>query len=236
MRPFVARAEHKPARSIICALTTNSGPGSRQMATSIVKNSMRTLCVAASFIWASAAIAQTTVYNATLTGPNESPPNASTGTGTATVTIDTSANTMLVSVAFSGLSAPTTASHIHAATASPFTGTAGVATQTPFFTGFPIGVTSGSYSSLFDLLTASTYNSSYVTANGGTAAGAEAALLTALNGGRAYLNIHTSAFPGGEIRGFLVAVPEADTWMMMLLGFGAIGVVIRRRGRSLASA
>lgn len=142
---------------------------------------------------------------------------------------------MLVQFNFSGLTGTTTASHIHAPTATPFTGTAGVATQTPYFTGFPLGVTSGSYSNLFDLLTPSTYNSSYVTANGGTAAGAEAALIAALDSGRAYLNIHTSAFPGGEIRGFLVAVPEAGTWMMMLLGFGAMGVALRRRGRSLAS-
>jgi hypothetical protein len=203
---------------------------------STIKHGVRAISVAASIICASAATAQTTVYTATLTGPNESPANASTGTGTATVTIDTTANTMLVSVNFSGLTGTTTASHIHAPTASPLTGTASVATQTPYFTGFPIGVTSGSYSHLFDLLTASTYNSSYVTANGGTAIGAEAALVTALNSGRAYLNIHTTAFPGGEIRGFLVAVPEADTWMMMLVGFGAIGVALRRRGRSLASA
>lgn len=206
------------------------------MATSILKNTVRALCVGASLVCASPVLAQTTVYNATLTGPNESPANASTGTGTTTVTIDASANTMLVQIAFSGLTGTTTASHIHAPTASPFTGTAGVATQTPYFTGFPLGVTSGTYSNLFDLLMTSTYNSSYVTANGGTAAGAEAALISALNSGHAYLNIHTSAFPGGEIRGFLVAVPEADTWMMMLLGFGAIGVALRRRERLLASA
>jgi hypothetical protein len=152
----------------------------------------------------------------------------------ATVTIDDVANTMLVEVTFSGLSGTTTASHIHAPTAAGFTGTAGVATQTPTFAGFPLGVTSGTYSNLFDLLTASTYNGSFVTANGGTAAGAESALLSAIGSGRAYLNIHTTAFPGGEIRGFLVAVPEPATWAMMLLGFGAIGLAFRRR-RSLAA-
>jgi hypothetical protein len=44
-----------------------------------------------------------------------------------------------------------------------------------------------------------------VTANGGTTAGAEAALLAGLEAGQAYLNIHTTMFPGGEIRGFLAS-------------------------------
>jgi len=37
--------------------------------------------------------------------------------------------------------------------------------------------------------------------HGGTAAGAEAALVGGLAAGQAYFNIHTSPFPGGEIRG-----------------------------------
>jgi hypothetical protein len=197
----------------------------------MLKNSVGAFGVAVALACASAAHAATAVYSATLSGAAESPPNASTGTGTATVTIDDVANTMLVEVTFSGLTGTTTASHIHAPTAVPLTGTAGVATQTPTFSGFPLGVTSGTYSNLFDLLTASTYNASFVTANGGSAAGAESALLSALASGKAYLNIHTSAFGGGEIRGFLVAVPEPASWAMMLLGFGAIGFAMRRRPR-----
>src|ERR1035437_2093860 len=85
-------------------------------------------------------------YFAILNGPSEFPPNASPGTGFATVTIDQVVNTMLVDVTFAGLAGTTTASHIHCCTAVPDTGTAGVATTTPTFTGFPSGVTSGSYS------------------------------------------------------------------------------------------
>ena len=205
------------------------------MTTHMMQKSVRAIGVAAALACASAAQAATTVYTATLSGPAEAPPNASAGTGTATVTIDDVANTMLVEVNFSGLTGTTTASHIHATTASGFTGTAGVATQVPTFAGFPLGVTSGTYSNLFDLLMSSTYNPSFVTANGGTVAGAEAALLSAIGSGRSYLNIHTNVFPGGEIRGFLVAVPEPATWGMMLLGFGAMGLAFRRR-RSLAAA
>ena len=142
-------------------------------------------------------------YNATLSGPAESPPNASPGTGGAEITIDNVLNTMRVQATFSGLLGTTNACHIHAPTAVAGTGTAGVATMTPAFTGFPLGVTAGSMDHTFDLTNTATYNSSYVTANGGTAAGAEAALLAAIAAGKAYFNIHTTTVPGGEIRGFL---------------------------------
>ena len=114
---------------------------------------------------------------------------------------------MRVEVTFSGLIGNTSASHIHGPTATPGVGTAGVATQTPTFIGFPLGVTSGTYDHTFDTTQTSTYNAAFVTANGGTAARAEAALAASLAAGTAYLNIHTTQYPGGEIRGFLIAVP-----------------------------
>ena len=160
------------------------------------------------------------LYTADLTGPSEFPPNASPGTGSATVTLDTLAQTLRVEVTFSGLLGMTTAAHIHAPTLTPFTGTAGVATTTPTFPGFPLGVTSGTYDHTFDLTQASTYNPAFVTANGGTVASAEAALVAALAAGEAYLNIHTSVVPGGEIRGFLAPVPAT----LLLFGSGLAGL------------
>jgi hypothetical protein len=144
------------------------------------------------------------VYAARLSGPDESPANDSTGVGFAKITLDFDLFTMRVEADFGDLQGTVTASHIHAPTAVPFAGTAGVATQTPSFTGFPTGVTSGSYDHTFDLTLASSYNPAFIAANGGTISSASNALFAALAQGRAYLNIHTTTFPGGEIRGFLV--------------------------------
>jgi hypothetical protein len=169
------------------------------------------------------------VYIANLDGPSESPANASPGTGFAEVTIDLATHTLVIDVTFSGLTGTTTASHIHAPTTVPFTGTAGVATQTPSFTDFPLGVTSGTYHHSFDTSLLSTYNAPFVTANGGTAAGAESALAASLAAGTAYLNIHSTAFPGGEIRGFLApqAIPEPTT--VGLVCIGGLGLLFARR-------
>ena len=176
------------------------------------------LFLAAALMLAAAMPASAAVlhYNATLSGPAESPPNASPGTGGAEITIDNVANTMRVQATFSGLLGTTSACHIHAPTAVALTGTAGVATMTPAFTGFPLGVTAGTMDHTFDLTLTATYNSPFVTANGGTAAGAEVALLAAIAAGKAYFNIHTTVVAGGEIRGFLQPFDptptEKSTW------------------------
>lgn len=139
-------------------------------------------------------------YIGDFSGGNEAPPTASAGHGSALLVL---ADPMLMfDVEFSGLSATTMAAHVHCCTL-PGTN-AGVAIQSPSLPGFPLGVTVGDYAAQVDLDQSSTYTSGFITASGGTVAGAKARLLLALEQGQAYVNIHTSSFPGGEIRANLL--------------------------------
>ncbi len=186
-----------------------------------------TLAVCAAFAAAPALFGGQIAYTVTLNGANESPVNASAGTGSGFVIFDDVANTMYITVTFSGLTGTTNAAHIHCCTTIPGAGTASVATQTPSFSGFPSGVTAGSFSKLYDLTLASTYRAGFITANGGSVGASEAALLAGAAAGSAYLNIHTTFVPTGEIRGFLTATPEPATFA--IAGLALAGLVALRR-------
>jgi hypothetical protein len=180
--------------------------------------------------------AATLTFDASLSGANESPPNASPGIGFAIITLDTVLNTMEVNVTFSGLTSGDTASHIHCCVAPG--GNAGVATTTPTFTAFPSGVTAGSYDQVFDMTQASSYNPAFVTNNGGTVATAEAVLFAGIMAGDAYLNIHTTNFPNGEIRGFLTAAAPTPLPAALPLFASGLGALVYgwRRKRKVVSA
>jgi hypothetical protein len=171
-------------------------------------------------------------FGAFLSGPAESPPNDSPGTGFTFVTIDPVAHTLSVSVEFSGLVAPTTASHIHVV--SPPNPTGPVATTVPTFPGFPLGVMAGTYTRTLDTLSADTYNPDFLNSIMlmGNVSAAEKLLFTSIAEGNAYLNIHSEEFPRGEIRGFLAPVPESGTLALSAAALAALSWIRRRRSRA----
>ena len=108
---------------------------------------------------------------ATLDGKSEVPPNASAGTGTADIDYDPATKKLSWKLTYSGLSGAATAAHFHGPAEAGKNG--GVAVAIPNATSSPA---EGS----------------------ATLTDAQAADLT---GGKYYVNIHTAANPGGEIRG-----------------------------------
>jgi hypothetical protein len=116
-------------------------------------------------------------FTATYSGSNEVPANASTATGTITGNYDSTTNTISFTITFSGLGSNVTAAHFHG---PAFPGTN--APVTYGHTGFPTGVTSGTFTGTQVITDAE-----------------EKDLLA----GKWYSNIHTATFPGGEIRALI---------------------------------
>jgi hypothetical protein len=108
---------------------------------------------------------------ATLDAKSEVPPTTSAGTGTADIDYDAASKKLSWKLTYSGLTGPATAAHFHGP-AGP-ADKAGVAVAIPNATTSPVE------------------GSAVLT-------DAQAADLTA---GKYYVNIHTAANPGGEIRG-----------------------------------
>ncbi|HEV7157105.1 MAG TPA: CHRD domain-containing protein [Caulobacteraceae bacterium] len=119
------------------------------------------------------ALAATVHFTAKLDGASETPPNDSKGTGNAVVNLDTATKKITWKVTYSGLSGPATMAHFHGP--APVGKAAGVAV--PIVPAAPSPVTGGA------LLTDTQIGD--------------------LRGGLWYVNVHTAAHPGGEIRGQL---------------------------------
>jgi CHRD domain len=187
------------------------------------------MIAAAAIAVAAAPATAATLFSTTLSGLNETTPNDSPATGSGTLLLSNDQNSIDVFLQWAGLTGPATGGHVHCCA---FQGANG-----PVAIDFgPSGVATGSLTRTYDLTLAATYSAGFFNANGGTAASARTAFLNGLIGGRAYYNVHSARYPGGEIRGQLAAVPETATWGMMIAGFGIVGGAMRVRRRMAVRA
>ena len=124
-----------------------------------------------------------TNYSATLSGAQEVPAVATTGSGSATLVLNDAGNQLAYTVTYSGLVGTLTASHIHKAPAG---------TNGGVLFGFspPIGTKSGTFSGTITLTPANVAD---------------------LNAGLYYVNVHSTTFPGGELRGQISTAPTGTT-------------------------
>ncbi len=142
-------------------------------------------------VQAAAASAQSVVMKATLTGGEETPNLVLTGAvATAEVAVDPVNEEIAVTLRVFNLPNGTTASHIHV-------GPKGVGG--PVVIDFPIGTgRTGDFTLNFRVHDGPAFH-----ARPEIGINSFADALQSIVGGNAYVNIHTSGFPGGEIRGQL---------------------------------
>jgi len=119
--------------------------------------------------------AETVNLTADMSARNEVPPNTSSGSGRADMRLDTTSGNLNWTINYSGLTGPLTAAHFHGPAAQG--ANAGVIV--------PIA-SSGASAPLSGMATLSQQQVADVLA------------------GRWYVNVHTAANPGGEIRGQVV--------------------------------
>jgi hypothetical protein len=137
-----------------------------------------------------------THFGATLDGPTETPPTPSNGTATASF-IDNGAS-MDFTVTATGLTTNWTLAHIHLADAGVPGGViADLATGTG--TPAPPAATSGTITGTITRPNTNARNPNPPLGDGGTMTYAD--LLTLMRNGNTYVNIHTTRFPSGELRG-----------------------------------
>ncbi len=133
-----------------------------------------------------------TLFTATLTAAQETPPNNSTATGTATLLLSPDEQTARVSLNFSGLSSAQTGAHIH--------GPAAAGASAPIL--FPLA-----NGQLTDVIIALTPTD-----------------LQDLKNSLLYVNVHTSNFPNGEIRGQFGPTGSASSFQ-----FNSSSVIVGER-------
>jgi hypothetical protein len=161
---------------------------------------------------ASASHANLLLFQAQLTGAEEVPPTGSTATGFGTVLLNDAAFTIDVDLTFSGLVAPSTVAHIHEAAFGQIG-----PPEFPLNLGAALGQQAGTIPhQVFPLTEGQDDVEEFLDEE-------------------YYFNVHSTAFPDGEIRGqvrFVRFVPEpAGMVVLALAGIGLVGIALNRRLR-----
>lgn len=134
------------------------------------------LAAALAVTFVSAASADTIGYTARLTGSREVPKTTSKGTGKLDASLDTSSKVLSYTLTFDGLTGPATMAHLHGPA--------------------PRGQNAGVLVPLGKDVTSPLTGTATLTDD----------QIDALKAGKVYVNIHTAANPGGEIRGQVMHV------------------------------
>ena len=193
--------------------------------------------------------ATTYTFNAGLSGANEIPGSGSTATGSAILsyndfdTLSMADDTYTVSMTVTGLLGTPTGFHIHGAATAAENAPVRVALDgsfPPFVSGFSGGTLVVGGTATGASIIGGTGDGGYMvpaTPVSGTNAGYPSmSFLSMLTSGLAYVNVHSTFKPSGEVRGQLLqvaVVPEPETFGMLLAGLALIGVIVGRRKTSV---
>lgn len=174
---------------------------------------LATLCVMA------ASHATLFTFKASLSGDQETPPVSTQATGNATLTVDTGSPIWLFSIDMTAdhLQGSPVVSHLHVAPVGT-PGPVAIDLGAPTVTGGSAGDWSAKWHTGWGL-------GQNFEINGLT----REHILTLLQDGLVYANVHTGVYPDGEVRGQLGAVPEPAT--LAVLGVGLLGVIRRKQRR-----
>jgi hypothetical protein len=191
------------------------------------------LLAVAACLAAPAARADTWQFSTQLLGSSEVPPNASAAHGLALLayndhdTVDLADDTFDFTLSAFDLSSAITGFHIHGAATASESAPVRIDLAGPGFINFVSGnsvlIGGGNIAApMFPDTPASATNAGHPAMS----------FLDALRNGLAYVNVHTTNWPGGEVRGQfigVVAIPEPSTYALMLAGLAGVIALSRRR-------